>query len=187
MSFVKRWKHLWKNTKKKSTQKELYLIYGWASLRVPKGNRCPYVYIFQINTVPNGNAIPIAVNKGRLFRRFVHEHLLWEVPPGTEYGPNTELIRDYDEIIPSAARLPTHRLEMGILRKESGIPRSPFFVEYFCFLPFNGKDSNRVAIRTAGFLASQLEDARVFEGEALKGSKAYWSAAIMAAWRRLRT
>jgi hypothetical protein len=92
-------------------------------------------------------------------------------------------MRLWDQVIPSASRLATHRLELGILRKRSGLPRSAFFVEYFCFLSFDGKDSDRVAIQIAGFLASQLEDSRVFDGEALANSKAYWLAGILAAWK----
>ena len=185
MRFWQWWKKLWENTEEvEPPLKEIYLIYGWASLKIPALNKCPYVYVFRIQALPNGDAFPSAVRRGRSLRRFICENLLWEVPPGTFNGPNEELIRVWDQIIPSPSRLPTHRLEMGILRKGSGVPRSPFFDEYFCFLSYSGKDSDKVAIRIAGFLASQLEDTQGFEGEALKNSRAYWLAAVFAAWKR---
>ena len=185
MHFWKRWKKPWQNSSSTPIRKELDLIYGWVSLFIPAHQRCPYVYVFRITPLPNGGAIPNGVTRGRSLRRFVHENLFWEAATFSKSPSNQELVRCWDEIIPSVARLPTHRLEMGILRKNSGLPRSAFFVEYFCFLPLNGTSSDRVAVRIAGFLASQLEDTQGFQGEALKNSRAYWLAAVLAAWKRL--
>lgn len=185
MRLWKDFKKTWQN-KAKPSRKEFHLIYGWASLYIPSNQRCPYVYVFRITPLPSGDALPRGVTRGQSLRRFIHENLLWEAASFSESATNQELIRCWDEIIPSATRLPTHRLEMGILRKNSGIPRSPFFTEYFCFLPFDGRASDKVAVRIAGFLASQLEDTQGFQGEALKSSKAYWLAAILAGWRRLK-
>jgi hypothetical protein len=184
MFLSKIWKRPWQNNDKSPIRKELQIIYGWASIRVPVYQRCPYVYVFRLRAVPNGDAIPNAVRRGRELRQFVCENLLWETTSLPNSAANRELLRYWDEIIPAPARLPTHRLELGILRKQSGIPRSPFFDEYFCFLSFSGKDSDRVARRIAGFLSSQMEDTQGFQGEALKNSRAYWLAAILAAWKQ---
>lgn len=183
--FCKRWRRPWKN-KSKSKCKELYPIYGWVSPKVPVSQRCPYVYVFRIKPVSNGDAIPHGFERGRILRGFVHQNVLWKTQLGSGIDTvGSNLIHDWDQIIPSAARLPTHRLEMGILRKGSKIPRSPFFDEYFCFLPLYGGDSDKAAIRIAGFLTLRLKESKNFDGEALKLSKVYWLAAILVAWKRL--
>ncbi len=185
MKCWKKWRKRWQN-RSKSDCKEFDSIYGWVSPKVPVGQRCPYVYVFRIKPIPNGDAIPNGVERGRELRSFVHKNVLWKTQLGDRLDTvGQDLISDWDKIIPSAARLPTHRLEMGIMRKNSGIPRSSFFDEYFCFLPVSGRDSDKVAIRIAGFLALQLKESKNFDGEALKSSKIYWLVAILAAWKRL--
>lgn len=180
MRFFKRLRNS-RDTEKRP--KELILIYGWASLYVPRYKRCPYVYIWKIVPQPNGNAIPTGFSEGRRLRRFVQENLLWQIASDPQPPLNQTLLDRWNQIIPSPARLPTHRVEMGILRKGSGIPRSPFFVEYFCFLPYNGRDSNKVATRIAGVLANRVEELGNYDGEALDKNRAYWLAAVLCAWK----
>ena len=181
----KLWRRPWQN-RANLIRKELYFLYGWVPRKVPFSKQCPYVVVFKINLQPNGDAIPNGFAKGKLLRKFVHENVLWKSEPNDRLDTVSQnLVQDWDQIIPSISRLPTHRLEMGIMRKKSGVPRSPFFDEYFCFLPMNGQDSDKAAIRIAGFLSSRLQDANDFQGEALKTSKVYWLVAILVAWKRL--
>jgi hypothetical protein len=164
--------------------KEFSRIYGWASPYVPRYKRCPYVYVWKIIPQPNGNAIPAGFSQGGRTRRFIHKNLLWEASSNPQSPLNQALLDRWNQILPSASRLPTHLVEMGILRKGSGIPRSPFFIEYFCFTPYNGKDSNKVAIRIAGFLSDRVEELGNYDGEALDDSRAYWLAAVLCAWSK---
>ena len=186
MGFLRRWRRSWHN-KANAKRKEFNLIYGWAALRVPQNQRCPYVYVFKIVTLSNGDSIPIGVTRGRELRKFVHQNVLWKSDLDRCYDTvGQDLIPLWDQIIPSASRLPTHRLEMGVMLKNSDIPRSSFFNEYFCFLPLNGKDSNRAAIKIAGFLSHRLKETGDFNGGALNGGKTYWLIAIMSAWKQLK-
>ena len=189
MGFLKRWRKPWQNKRdcnSNTNRKEYHLIYGWVSLKIPASQRCPYVYVFRIVPIPNGNAIPSGFAKGRVLHEFVHKNLLWNNSPYSRLDrANQDLIRAWDQIIPSAARLPTHRVEMGIVRKGNNAPRSIFFRESFCFLTLDGKDPDKAAIRIAGFLTTRLNEVKSFQGEALDRNKAYWLAAILAAWRRL--
>ena len=185
MEFLKRWRRSWHN-KANASRKELYLIYGWASLKVTAQNRCAYVNIFKIVPIGGGDAIPNGVLRGRSLRIFVHQYVLWKsAPDDWDNTVGQNLIYDWDQIIPSPTRLPTHRLEMGLMQKGSSLPRSPFFDEYFCFLPLNGGDSNKVAIKIATFLSSRLKETGNFRGEALPASKTYWLISILSAWRQL--
>ena len=185
MKLLRKWRKQWQN-RGESDRKELFPIYGWVSPKVPYERMSSYVYVFKIKPVSNGDALPNGVERGRSLRKFVHQNVLWKTQLGDSLDTvGSNLIHDWDQIIPTAARLPTHRLEMGILRKGSNVPRSPFFDEYFCFLPMDGRDSDRAAIRIAGFLALRLKESRDFDGEALKLSRVYWLAAILVAWKRL--
>lgn len=185
MKLLKGWRNRWQNNGGPD-RKELYPLYGWVSPKVRFNPVSSYVYVFKIKPASNGDALPHGVSRGRSLRAFVHQNVLWKSQLGDSIDPvGSNLIHDWDQIIPTAARLPTHRLEMGILRKGSKVPRSPFFDEYFCFLPMDGSDSDRAAIRIAGFLALRLKESKNFDGEALKLSRVYWLAAILVAWKRL--
>jgi len=185
MNFLKLWRRSW-HGKASANRKELIVIYAWISLKTLPNKRCPYAYVFKIVPISNGDSIPIGFERGRELRRFVHAHVLWK--DGLDYCMDTmgqNVVPLWDQIIPSTSRLPTHRLELGLMRKGSKIPRSPFFNEYFCFLPLDGGDSNGSAIRIGGFLASRLKEINNFDGDALISGKAYWLSAIMAAWKQL--
>jgi hypothetical protein len=48
------------------------------------------------------------------------------------------------------------------------------------------KASDRIAIQIAGFVADQLSEFKVFEGEAIDGNKLYWLMCVHAAWKRYK-
>lgn len=163
--------------------KEFRLLYGWANPAVPNLLNTPYVYVFTIQPIAP-SALAKAPGRGRAMRQIVLAELLCADSFGGVDANNQDRLDIWDEIIPSQSRPATHRVELGILRKKSGIPRSAFFSDYFCFAPMtNGKTSDRVAIQIAGFLAKQLEEAQVFDGAAIGNNKTYWLMCVFAAWK----
>jgi hypothetical protein len=163
--------------------KEFRLLYGWASPKVANLLNTPYVYAFTISTIAP-EAQSRGLRSGRKMRRIVLSELVRPDSLGGFDSANQIRLDIWDEIIPSQNRPATHRIELGILRKKSGIPRSAFFGDYFCFTPIgNQKSSDRVAIQIAGFLARQLEEAQVFDGAAIGDNRTYWLMCIFAAWK----
>jgi hypothetical protein len=188
------WKRLCKRggnkratTTKPVSSKAVQLIYGWASPQIPAHQNSPYVYVFRVSPIADTRIAYRSAQKSESLRRFIRKHLDLQDSSVDEFERGKEFGRLWNAIIPSDSRPATHRIELGILRKGSGIGRSAFFVEYFCFAPItvDGRDADTAAIRIAGFLASQLKDSRVFDGGALTSSKAHWLFAIQAAWARL--
>ena len=176
-----------RTAKKAAPSKAVQLIYGWASPQIPTHQNSPYVYVFRVSPIADSRIAARSAQKSESLRRFIRKHLDLQDASIGEFERGKEFGRIWNAIIPSVSRPATHRIELGILRKGSGIARSAFFVEYFCFAPttINGRDADTAAIRIAGFLASQLKDSRVFDGGALANSKAYWLFAVLAAWNRL--
>lgn len=184
MSLLSRYLN-WSRRGKKSTAKRFKLIYAWANPEIPKYNNAPYVYVFKVTAIGSESESiqSNAIERSRSVRRFVQQYIIGQDSQRTSDLADSQRSSIWAEIIPSRQRPATHRVELGILRKESGIPRSQFFSEYFCFAPLNNKSSDRVAVQIAGFVASQLEDARVFDGAAIERNRAYWMLCIMAGWR----
>lgn len=162
--------------------KEFKIVYGWASPKVAKLLNCPYIYVFKLTTV-DGAAVRSGLRRGIQSRGYVFSKLLFKSSSNGGGEIDGEIANIWNEIIPSNRRPPTHRVELGILRKGSGIPRSPLFSEYFCFTPLNGKTSDQVAIQIAGFVASELECVQSFDGERIGDNRAYWMLCIYAAWK----
>lgn len=163
--------------------KEFRLLYGWANPAVPNLLNTPYVYVFSIQPIAP-SALANGLRKGRKMRGVVLSEFICATSCGDFDADTQQRLDIWDEIIPSQSRPPTHRVELGILRKKSGIPRSAFFSDYFCFAPItNGKTSDRIAIQIAGFLAKQLEEAQVFNGAAIGDNKTYWLMCVFAAWK----
>jgi hypothetical protein len=182
MKFL-RWRLKWGKSEKvpDSKKKGFELIYGWASPQKIALSPCPYVYIFKVS--PQYSVY--GLRSGRRTRRIVLSQFFSKDSYRRINDPNKAAVDIWDEIIPSEQRLATHRIEIGILRKGSGVPRSPFFSEYFCFESVGiNKTSDRIAIQIAGFLADQLEECGVFEGAAIADNQTYWLLCIYAAWKR---
>lgn len=174
------WILRWKDAKKSPPKKKAFeLIYGWANPRVDALSPCPYAYVFKVSPSYTQNGL----RSGRRIRRTVFSQIIMPNSFRRVSDANKMAADIWDEIIPSIARTATHRIEIGILRKGSGVPRSPFFSEYFCF-DSKIKTSDRVAIQIAGFLADQLEEAKVFEGAAIGERQTYWLLCIYAGWKQ---
>jgi hypothetical protein len=183
MKFSRSWLKWGKSKKVPDSKKKGFdLIYGWASPQKAALSPCPYVYIFKITSPHYSEA---GLRSGRRTRRAVFSQLFSENSYRRIDDPNKVAADIWDEIIPSEHRPATHRIEIGILRKGSGVPRSPFFSEYFCFKASGiHKSSDRVAVQIAGFVADQLEECDIFDGAAIGGNPMYWRLCIYAAWKR---
>lgn len=163
--------------------KEFRILYGWASPKIPNLASAPYIYVFKI-TCLDGNAIDAGLRSGARLRKYVLKNLVFPTASGGIGATCRENIGIWNEIIPSSKRHPTHRIELGVLRKKSGIPRSALFSEYFCFTPINNKTSDRVAIQIAGFVASELEKVQSFDGARIRDNRAYWLLCVFSAWKQ---
>jgi hypothetical protein len=182
LQIILRWG--WTKNSKATSAKEFRLLYGWANPAVPPYQQCPYVYLWKI-TPTASLAITKGIQKGAKMRETVLEELIFEGPLDRLDCGYKNPLGAWNEIIPTGRRTPTHRIELGILRKKSGIPRSAFFSEYFCFTPIGtAKTSDQIAIQVAGFLASQLKEVKVFDGVAIGGHKSYWLMCVYAAWKQ---
>lgn len=170
----------WGNQKESPPKKKPFeLIYGWASPIAAALSPCPYTYVFKISPVYSESGL----RSGGRVRRTVFSQIIMPNSFRRVSDANKMAADIWDEIIVSESRPATHRIEIGILRKGSGVPRSPFFSEYFCF-ESKIKTSDRVAIQIAGFLADQLEEAKVFEGAAIGENQTYWLLCIYAGWKQ---
>lgn len=155
------------------------VIYRWTS-HLPSV-LSPYTYVFKVSPAYSGYGLA----SGRRVRKTIFSQL---------YGKNSFVYPSevanaagiWDEILPSETRPATHRIEIGVLRKGSGIPRSPFFLEYFCF-DTKIKSSDRIAYQIAGFLADQLDESECFDGAAIEETQqTYWLLCIYAGWKQFR-
>lgn len=184
MKLLRSWLKWGKSEKVPDIKKKGFkLIYGWASPQKPALSPCPYTYVFTV--LPIQPYIENGLRSGTRTRRIVFSQIIMPNSYRRVNDASKGAADIWGEIIPSQSRPPTHRIEIGILRKGSGVPRSAFFSEYFCFAAINNqKASDRIAIQIAGFLADQLEECDVFEGAAIGGNKTYWLLCIYAAWKR---
>lgn len=164
-------------------KKSFKLIYGWASPQIAALSPCPYIYVFSI--LPSSRYVENGLRSGRRTRRIVFSEVILPNSYRRQSDANKMAADIWNEIIPSELRPATHRIEIGILRKGSSIPRSPFFSEYFCFSAIkSGKSSDRIVVQIAGFVADQLEECKVFDGAAIEGNKTYWLMVIYAGWKQ---
>ena len=169
----------WKHSKEITPKQAEKVIYRWTSA-LPL-TLSPYTYVVKIfPTHPDRS-----LGSARRVRAVIFPQL---------YGENSFVYADqldyaasiWNEIIPSTERPATHRIEIGVLRKNGGTLRSPFFVEYFCFST-QFKSSDRIAIQIAGFLAEQLDEVGVFEGAAIgQRQQTYWLLCVYAGWKQFK-
>ena len=163
-------------------RKDFKLVYGWASPQIAALSPCPYIYVFSIS--PSSRYAKNGLRSGRRTRQIVFSEVILPNSYRRQSDANKMAADIWNEIIPSDSRAATHRFEIGILRKGSETPRSPFFSEYFCFSAINSrKASDRIAIQIAGFVADQLEECKVFDGAAIEGNKTYWLMVVYAGWK----
>lgn len=169
----------WKSSEKIAPKQAEKVIYRWTSALPPILS--PYTYVVKVPPAYRDRSIGSA----RRVRSVIFPQL---------YGKNSFVYADqldyaasvWNEIIPSTERPATHRIEIGLLRKGSGSPKSPFFIEYFCFDTMH-KSSDRIAIQIAGFVAEQLDEAEEFDGAAIKETQqTYWLLCIYAGWKEFK-
>lgn len=169
----------WKSSEKITPKQSEKVIYRWTSA-LPLA-LSPYNYVVKISpTYPDRS-----IGSARRVRKIIFPQLYSK--NSFVYADQLDYAADlWNEIIPSTTRPATHRIEIGVLRKDSAALRSPFFVEYFCF-DTQFKSSDRIAIQIAGFVAEQLDEVGVFEGAAIgERQQTYWLLCVYAGWKQFK-